>query len=262
MNKKNFKIILLTIVLTICSLSIYAQDEKENYIGVKGGISIPQLSGGDDNILSRDFKSRIAPNFGAFFEIGITDKFSIQPEVNFAGQGGKRKGIQPITQSPPGVPQLPPGNFLFGEFENTAELNYVEVPVLAKYKFGKKDKPRVYVNGGAFYGLLVSAKTKTSGMSSIFLDEAGQVPLLLPPAGTPLPPVDFTATTDIKDDVNRDNFGITGGGGIEIPVGKNYLIIDARVSRGLRSIQRDTINNGKSRTGNLVISFGYAFNLD
>ena len=85
--------------------------------------------------------------------------------------------------------------------------------------------------------------------------------MLLPPAGTPVPPIDFTATTDIKNDVNKNNFGITGGGGIEIPVGKNYLVFDARVSRGFRNIQRDTLRNGSSKTGNLVISVGYAFGL-
>lgn len=262
MFRKLFRILFITLLLTICSGPLSAQDDKKSFIGVKGGISIPQLSGGDDNVLSRDFKSRVAPNFGAYVEIGVTKKFSVQPEINFAGQGGKRIGVQPISQSPPGLPQLPPGNYFFGDFENIAELNYLEVPVLAKYKFSsKEDKPRIYVNGGMFYGRLLSAKTKTSGSSTIFLDEAGQMPLLLPPNGAPVPAIDFTAETDIKDDVNKNNFGITGGGGIEIPVGRNYLVFDARVSRGLRNIQRDTIRNGSSKTGNLVISVGYAFNL-
>ncbi|NNE98588.1 MAG: PorT family protein [Pyrinomonadaceae bacterium] len=261
MHTKRFAMVLITLLLF--SVAAFGQEEKKNFVGVKGGISIPQLSGGDDNILSRDFKSRVAPNFGAFVEIGVTEKFSVQPEVNFAGQGGKRTGVQPITQAPPGLPPLPPGAFFFGDFENTAELNYLEVPVLAKYKFSaEEDKPRVYVNGGMFYGRLLTAKTKTSGSSTIFLDEGGQMPLLLPPAGTPLPPIDFTANTDIKNDVNKNNFGITGGGGIEFPFGKNYLVIDARVSRGLRSIQRDTLANGNSKTGNLVISVGYAFGLE
>lgn len=261
MFRKSLNIILLTSLFIIFCGMLSAQDEKKNYIGLKGGVSIPQLSGGDDNILSRDFKSRVAPNFGAFAEIAVTRKFSIQPEVNFAGQGGKRIGVQPISQSPPGLPPLPAGSFFFGDFENTAELNYLEVPVLAKYKFSsKEDKPRVYVNGGMFYGRLLSAKTKTKGSSTVFLDEAG-TPLLLPPNGTPVPAIDFTANTDIKDDVNKNNFGITGGGGIEIPVGKNYVVFDARVSRGFRNIQRDTLRNGSSKTGNLVISVGYAFNL-
>ncbi|MCB1023076.1 MAG: PorT family protein [Acidobacteria bacterium] len=252
-----FFILLLS---SLFCLSIYGQDEKENYIGFKGGVSIPQLSGGDNNEFSRDFKSRTAPNFGAFVELGVSSKVSVQTEVNFAGQGGKRTGIQPLTVSPPGLPPLPNGVYYYGNFKNTAKLNYLEVPVLVKYKFGKKDKPRVYLNGGVFYGRLLTAKTITSGSSTLYLDRDGQVPLLLPPNGDPLPPISFDANTDIKNDVNKNNFGFTGGGGVEIPVGKNYFLVDARVYRGVVNIQKDTARNGNSKTGNLVISVGYAFN--
>ena len=256
------KFIVAILLATLCCFPLFAQDEKDNYIGIKGGVSIPQLSDNNENELAKDFKSRVAPNFGVFFELGVTEKFSIQPEINYAGQGGKRVGIQPVTQPIPGLPPLPDGNFYYGDFKNTAELNFLEIPVLAKYKFGKKDKPRFYVNGGAYYGRLLSAKTKTSGSSTLYLDADGQIPVLLPPAGTPLPPIPFDAETDIKNDLNENVFGLTGGGGVEFPVGKNYLLVDARISRGLNTIQKDPIRNGDSKTGNLIISFGYAFNLD
>ncbi|NNE65873.1 MAG: PorT family protein [Pyrinomonadaceae bacterium] len=254
---------LLFILLTAMMTSfVYAQDKRKTYVGFKGGVSIPQLSGGDDNELSRDFKSRVAPNFGGFVEIAVSDRFSVQPEVNYAGQGGKRVGIQPVTQPVPGLPPLPNGAFYYGDFKNTAKLTYVEVPVLAKYKFGDSDKPRIYINGGPFYGRLVDAKTETAGSSTLFLDRDGQIPVLLPPNGTPLPPIPFDATTDIMDDVNKNNFGLTGGGGLEIPFGKNYMQFDVRVSRGLRSIQKDTVANGSSKTGNIVISVGFGFGVD
>lgn len=256
---KRSKVLAAAAVLLFGAQTAIPQDEPKTFVGVKAGLSIPQLSGGEDNELSRDFKSRLAPNFGVFFDIGLTDRFSVQPEVNFAGQGGKREGIQPVTEPIPGLPPLPGGAFYYGDFKNTAELNYLEFPVLAKYRFSSKDKPRFYVDGGPFYGRLLSAKTKTAGSSTLYLDPAGNVPVLLPPNGDPLPPIPFDATTDIGDDVNKNNFGFTGGGGLEIPFGKNYLLIDARVSRGLLSIQRDTEANGNSKTGNIVISVGWAF---
>ncbi len=256
------KLLLIGLLLTAGALPMFSQDDPKTFIGFKGGISIPQLSGGEDNELSRDFKSRLAPNFGAFVEIGVTERFSVQPEVNYAGQGGKRVGVQPITEPIPGLPMLPPGSYFYGDFKNTAKLTYIEVPVLAKYKFGPNDRPRFYINGGPFYGRLVSAKTETEGSSTIYLDAAGRVPVLLPPAGTPFPVIPFDATTDIKNDVNSNNFGVTGGGGFEIPLGRNYLQFDARVSRGFKSIQRDTAMNGNSKTGNLVISIGYAFGIN
>ena len=99
MNKLLFTVSLILMSFVLAN----AQDDARTFVGFKGGVSIPQLSGGDDNELSRDFKSRVAPNFGAFFDIGVTDRFSVQPEINFAGQGGKRVGIQPVTQDIPGL---------------------------------------------------------------------------------------------------------------------------------------------------------------
>ncbi|MEK7723085.1 MAG: porin family protein [Acidobacteriota bacterium] len=255
------KSLLILLLTTISCLSLSAQDEKSHYIGFKGGVSIPQLSSSQDNELSRDYKSRVAPNFGGFVEIGLRKKLSFQAEINYAGQGGKRIGIQPISLPPPGLPQLPTGVYYYGNFKNVAKLNYLEIPAMLKYKFSEKGKPRVYLNGGVYYGNLFSAKQITSGSSTLYLDREGKVPLLLPPTGTPLPPISFNAETDIKNDLNRHNFGLTGGGGLEIPHGKNYFLLDARVSYGLLSIQKDTARNGNSKTGNLVISFGYAFGL-
>ncbi|MEK7725280.1 MAG: porin family protein [Acidobacteriota bacterium] len=253
------KLLIVLVFITVNCIFISAQDEKENFVGFKGGVSIPQLSSNQSNELSRDYKSRVAPNFGGFVSIGLSKKFSFQTEVNYAGQGGKRIGVQPISQPPPGLPLLPNGVYYYGNFRNVAKLNYLEIPAMLKYRFGAKDKPRVYLNGGFYYGRLLNAKQVTSGSSTIFLDKDGRVPLLLPPAGTALPPIPFDAETDIKRDLNQNNFGLTGGGGIEFPQGNNRFLIDARVSYGLRSIQKDTVRNGDSKTGSLVISFGYAF---
>jgi opacity protein-like surface antigen len=252
-----FKKILFLFVFTLAASGLHAQ---ENYFGVKGGVSLPKLSGGSDHELSRDYKSRVALDAGAFFEFGISRKFSVQPEINFSGNGGKRKGVQPITSAVPGLPPLPEGVYYYAEFENEAVLNYLEIPVLVKYRFNPQSKKRVYVNGGVFYGRLLSAKTKTSGTSTIYLDK-DKTPLLIPPAFQTLPAIPFDAETDIKSQVNKNNFGLTGGGGIEFKHGKNYFFVDGRITYGLRSIQKDPRRNGDSRSGGLIFSAGYAFGL-
>lgn len=252
-----FKLILTCLFLAFGIVSLCAQD---NFFGVKGGISLPKLSGGSQHEVSRNYKSRVAPNFGVFFEFGLNKKFSIQPEINFAGNGGKRKGIQPITQPVPGLPVLPDGVYYYADFETEAVLNYLEIPVLVKYRFKPNSRFRFYLNGGAFYGRLLSAKTKTKGSSTIYLDK-NKTPILLPPDFQPLPPVSFDAETNIKPDVNHNNFGLTGGGGIEFARGRNYFFIDGRISYGLRQIQLDVVKNGDSRAGGLIFSVGYAFGL-
>ncbi len=259
MRKSNLAALYLLMIAAV--LAVPAQDKEDNYVGFKAGISIPQLSSSDTNELSRDYKSRVAPNFGAFFDIGIARRTSVQFEVNYAGQGGKRDGIQPVTQAIPGLPALPAGNYYYGNFKNTAKLTYLEIPAMLKYRFGKTEKPRFYVNGGVYYGYLLKADTVTKGSSTLYLDRDGRIPVLLPPNGDPFPAIPFDATTDVKSDLNRNNLGVTGGGGFEIPHKKNYFVIDARIAYGLTAIQKDTALNGNSKTGNLVISFGYAFGL-
>src|ERR1700678_957808 len=84
------------------------------WLGVHGGLSIPDLSGGSGNQLSSDYTSRLAANFGIQAEWPIYHRFSIQAELNFAGQGGQRNGMQPITNLPASYQQLvPPGSYLY-----------------------------------------------------------------------------------------------------------------------------------------------------
>lgn len=250
-------IIFVSLSVAANTVRLYAQD---SFVGVKGGISVPRLSGGNNNEISRDYKSRIAPNFGVFFEVGVNRRFSVQPEINYAGHGGKRNGIQPIPLTVQGLPPLPNGAYFYADFKNEAVLNYLETPVLFKYRWQPESKTRFYANGGVFYGRLLNAQTRTRGSSTIYLDK-NKTPLLIPPANQPFPARSFDAETGIKTDVNKNNFGITGGGGIEFSHRKNYFFLDGRISYGLLNIQKDTERNGSNKTGNLVISVGYAFSL-
>jgi len=249
-------------LLPVCfSLNTAAQnDDAKSYFGVRGAVSLPNIVGGGDQEITRDYTSRTAANFGVYFEIGLNKNLSIQPEVDFASQGGKRSGIQPITSPLPGLPP-PPGQYYFGDFDNTAILNYIETPVMLRYTFSPESKRSFYLLGGPYAGFLLNAKTKTRGSSTIFLDRSG-TPLLLPPANQPLPPISFDADTDVTDSIKRFNFGITGGGGVKFRhASKNYFFVEARGAYGLTTIQRDPATAGESHTGNLLISFGYAFGL-
>lgn len=228
-----------------------AQEEGDVHVGFKGGVSVPNLVGGGDNEVTRDYKSRTDYNFGAYVEYRVSPRFSIQPELNFAPQGGKRDGIQPITRALPGLPP-PPGQYYYGNFKNTAKLYYLETPVLFKYT-QKRDGARMFVNAGPYAGFLLKARQETRGTSPLFIDGNGT------PFPLPVPPVNFDADTDVTDNLNRFNVGLTGGGGVQFPVGKNYFFVDARAAYGLRTLQKNTATDGESKTGYLLFSFGYAF---
>ncbi len=227
-------------------------------IGVQGGLSVPNLSGGNNEI-SQGYTSRLAPNFGITAEFGIIDNFSIQPEINFDGQGGQRNGLQPITNLPP---QLPPPStgYYYASFKNMSILNYLEIPVLAKYSLGVS-RIKFEVVAGPYIGFLLNATEKTSGTSSIYIDKNGD-PLVIPfPNGGATPIESFDASTDVTSSINRVNIGIAGGVGASVSVtSRASLSLDIRGLYGLTNVQKDPAD-GTSHTGNLIVSVGYSYEL-
>jgi hypothetical protein len=239
---------LLIAVFFICG-NVSAQS---TWLGVHGGLSIPDLSGGGGNAISTGYTSRLAGNFGFQADYGFTKKFSIDVELNYAGQGGKRDGLQPVTNLPSQYASLvPPGDYLYGNFKNTAAFDYLELPILARLTWGRSFK--YYVNAGPYLGYLLHAEEKTKGSSYIYEDPGGTEPI------SP-EPVDFTANTNITSDIHKFNVGVTGGIGISETFGKNLVFLDARFEYGLLNIQKYSAD-GKDNTGNVLISLGYSYRL-
>jgi hypothetical protein len=221
-------------------------------IGFHIGPSVPNLQGGTNEV-SQGYTSRYALYFGFFADRDVRPHVSLRGELNYSSQGGKRNGMQPVTPDP-SLP-VPPDMKLYAAFDNQAIIDYLEIPLLAELSWGRT--MRFFVNAGPYIGFLVRAKTVTRGSSALYVDAAG-TPLLVPPDYEPLPPVDFGADTDIKQDINSTNAGIAGGVGLGTPFGPGDIIIDARFAYGLRNIQRDTELNGKNNTGTLAFTVGYA----
>jgi hypothetical protein len=227
------------------------------WFGVHGGLSIPDLSGGNGNQLSTGYSSRLSANFGIQAEWPIYHRFSLQAELNFAGQGGQRNGMQPITNLPSGLQSMvPPGSYLYADFKNKAVLNYLELPVLAKFSWGRT--LIFYADGGLYVGYLLHAEEKTKGTSTIYVDQKGD-PLTF--QGTPIQPVNFTANTDITSSIKRFNVGVTGGVGLDLPLDvHNRIFFDARFEYGFINIQKYSAD-GSNNTGNLLLSVGWSHRL-
>ena len=227
-------------------------------LGLRAGSSIPDLRDNGGNELSKGWSSRVATYYGAFAELEIAPAFSVQAELSYAAQGGRKDGLQPIITDLSAL-GVPPGVTLYARFKNIAKLDYLEIPVLAKYHFGPAN--RLFVGAGPYVGFLLSAKTVTSGQSSIYMDPQGTQPLAFPPGspyeGAPVPPQDFGATTDGKADLHTFNWGLQAGAGYARPVGPGMASLELRGGLGLANIQKDTATNGKNVTGNLVIALGY-----
>jgi Outer membrane protein beta-barrel domain len=254
MNRSISPFLLMSITLLLSQAA-----SAQVRVGVQGGLSVPELSGGN-NELSEGYRSRLAPNFGITAQFPVTKEFSIEPEINFDGQGGQRNGMQPITTT--ALPPLPSGGYYYADFKNTSVLNYVEVPVLAEYTFGVGGLG-LEVNAGPYVGFLLNAVQNTSGLSPIYIDKNG-TPLIIPVGNggyVPLPAESFNASTNVTSSINKVNVGIAGGAGLILPLnGRTRISFDVRGLYGLIGIQRYT-QDGTSHTGNLIISVGYSYML-
>lgn len=252
--KSTFVVLLSTlIILSIAQTKLYSQSLT---IGVKGGISIPELKGGGTP-QSTGYSSRLAPNYGAYINYELNTSWSFQAEVLFSGQGGKKNGMQAIDNVP-NLP-VPPNTTLYANFDNETIINYLEIPLLASYTIsGGNSDFSEYVDAGPYLGILLNAKTQTSGNSSMYLDQAGTMPLTI--SGFPIPPQSFNAETGITSSIKTLNVGITGGIGVKLNIGSSQLDLDLRGVYGFIPIQSDN-SNGSNNTGALYLTVGYGFRI-
>jgi hypothetical protein len=156
-------------VIALLSVSIlFAQGIK---FGAKAGINFstvkfegpPIVISGNENITEkRDSKFTVGFNVGGLLEIGITDKFSFQPELLFSAQGTKLvldKDVIRPTPEETGVTKF----IIKDIIETTIKNNYLNVPLLAKYYATKK----IFIIAGPQLGFLLSSISESSGSSTI-----------------------------------------------------------------------------------------------
>ena len=229
-----------------------------SYLGVKSGISIPDIKGNSEQ--SEGYTSREAFFSGVFFGKKISKHLILQTELNFSPQGGKRNGIQPISKDALTGISVPEDIKLYAEFNNKTILNYAELPVLVRMNFQPSKLFNYYGFLGPYISRLMKAQTVTSGTSVIYMDAERKIPLSLPD-GTEFPPVSFDSKTNIRGDIKKINAGVTGGIGMEYVLWNGKILLEGRFTKGLTNIQTNTTVNGKNQTGSLIAAIGYAFSI-
>lgn len=228
-------------------------------IGFRGGLSIPNLTAGkgNQNPLNTGYSSRLGPDVGLFAEFGISELFSLQPMLEYSSQGGKKSGLQAFTTPDQIAGMYPAGQappYIFASYDSEAKLDYLILPVLAKFGWDIKKSPlRIYIDAGPFIGFLVSAHQVTSGRSLLYADAEAQQAL---PGGSQ----SFDNTENVKDNLHKFNTGIEGNVGVNYRFGLNNIFIEGGGNFGFLNIQKNGIN-GKNRTGAAIITVGYSYYL-
>lgn len=239
-------------IISIISINVSAQSLT---IGVRGGIDIPNLTnGGHQTPLSTGYSSRFASDFAVLGEVGITRKFSIRAMVEYSEQGGKKDGLQAFA-TPPQYAQYLNQPYVYANYKSTAKMNYILIPVLAKvsWNLGNVSPLSLYVDAGPFVGFLISAHQITSGSSLMYADAGEQNPLSNQM-------VNFDANTNIKDQLRKNNWGISGNIGLALHFRRNSVFIEGGGNYGFVNIQKYKAD-GENHTGAATITVGFTHKL-
>ncbi|HCL83618.1 MAG TPA: hypothetical protein DIC22_06560, partial [Chitinophagaceae bacterium] len=118
---------------------------------------------------------------------------------------------------------------------------------------GRSGHWKFYVDGGVFGGLLMTAKASASGSSKVYLDKQETRPL-----GSFI--VKFDSAGDIKNQLQKGNFGIEGNLGFIYQMNSLSVFTEAGGNYGFIDLQKNSLN-GINHTGALIFRVGLMVNL-
>ena len=205
------KLVFLVGIFALFSMT-YAVAQSNVTIGVRGGLTIPGLTGGSGDPVSSNYSTAERLGAGIFVEFKINELFSIQPMLEYSQEGAKRNGMQALVATSsnpelagafsqvgeqmsaqmnqtfqqmfgPAAPSVsvsvPAPDYLYANAKRDAKMDYLMLPILAKFGWNfSKDSPwRVYVSAGPYIGLLLNAKNVVSINGSVYADKA-KTPLI------------------------------------------------------------------------------------
>ena len=199
--------LVIGLVLTLGVSSAAAQTGAS--FGVKAGVNFANLDfSGDDVGIS--FDQRMGLVAGAFVLAPMTETFGFQVEGLYSQKGAKAEE---------------------GDFEQRIELDWFEIPVLARYTIPSSSSTSFHLFAGPSFGFKVGAK-------SIFEFEG-----------------EGEDEEDLDEDVKGFDFGIVIGAGVEF--GK--FVIDGRYTHGLTDLNDsdDEIVEIKSRVFSIMAGFRF-----
>jgi Outer membrane protein beta-barrel domain len=163
----------------------------KTYLDLMVNVVSTNINYGEANSAMADYKKTAnGIQAGASFQAGITPGFSIVSELYFMRKGGKLKTNNPLTTN-----------------ESSLRLNTIELPVLARFHFGK-----FYVNAGPSIAYTISGDKKVEDVST---------------------KLSFTNSTE---GFKRFDAGVQMGGGVEFPFKKRRIALDIRYNYGLTNV--------------------------
>ena len=172
-------------------------------IGVKGGLSLPNLSSSGGSDVAKGYKTISGPISRWFLITDFLRNFLLKQLWNGQHRVDRNQVCKPfrhrLTWS--NIFLRVNAQYLYANFTSTVRLQYLMLPVLLKYNMnlGNSGHWKLYIDGGPYGGLLMEANASAVGSSKVYFDkeETQQV-------GTVT--VEFDSTGDIKNQLHKGNF--------------------------------------------------------
>ncbi|MDR3286726.1 MAG: PorT family protein [Prevotellaceae bacterium] len=283
------KILMLASVLLLVDLCSYSQTVN---IGLRGGLSIPNVIAGGDNPLSKGYSSRFAGAGGVFAELDLNKTLSLRLGVEYSGQGGKRNGVQAmstgqlISSITDGMDisdlqamsailaQLNLPDVFYADVKNTAKFDYLMIPLSLHAGKDVGKSWRLYVGAGPFISFLLSAKEISKGHTKLYTSSDmsktlwDNVPEAVKPFILGVAPelayvfdndMEF-GTADITNDLKKVNAGIQGNVGLAYQYNRHRVFLEVGGNYGFVTLQKDK-SKGSNNIGSGSVMLGYAIRL-
>ena len=184
-------VLLVATTLIFGTSTMIAQDVK---LGAKAGVNFAKLSGE----ALEDADGRTGFHVGFLAEMPLSERFAIQPELVYSQQGLQSKE-----------------SFDGTEFETKVKLDYLNVPVMAKFYL----IDGLSIEAGPQFGFNINAKQELEVTGG---DTDGDF--------------EITGEDDIKDEVSGFDLGIGGGLAYQLD---NGLFFQGRYIYGLSNVPED-----------------------
>src|SRR5690554_2737071 len=258
----------LLLSLSFCFFAAMSSSQNKLFLGLKGGLSIPSLQAGEsENVWNKNYQSRVGPYYGLVAEIPLSKYFSLQPEIMFAAQGGKRKGIQPMTIPEDYVDVFQQvfntdKDYLFANLNTTSKINYLQIPIQLKfaYPIAFDGKLNFIAQFGPYVGYMLQAKQIVESKNlHVYFDEEGkeEIPQVLVKEFFG---ASIDTTINSYPELHHFNFGIQGGVGFAYFFKNSQVFIEGGGNYGFLYLQKDD-SHGKNNIGAGTINIGYLINV-
>jgi hypothetical protein len=208
MKRFVFPLVLGLILLGVSSQAMLAE------VGLKGGIIIANVNATGEISGSLSWKSVNGLIIGGFASIRVNDYFFLQPEIYYSQKGTKFEEL-----------------ILGVKYRDELKLDYVEIPVLAKFRLITKGNvfPSLFAGPYAAFKLSAKEEQEIAGVKE----------------------------TDDAEGVKSSDFGLVFGGSIDIKVGKMALILDVRYDLGLAKILDEEGESMKNNAFIAMVGIGF-----